>query len=51
MLGEDRMLGTRLFRGNSSIDNEIWIYTNKTLIFVKTRDDKISKTLIRSKKY
>ena len=39
------------FKGNSNIDKEILIYTNKTLIFVETRDDKLSKTSIRSKKY
>ena len=35
--------------GNSIIDNEILIYPNKTPIFVETRDDKLSKTSIRSK--
>ena len=33
------------------LDNEILMYTNKTSIFVETRDDKLSKTSIRSKKY
>ena len=35
----------------STVDNEILIYVNKTLIFVEARVHKLSKTSIRSKKY
>ena len=40
-----------LCKGHSTVDSRDLLKPNKTSIFVETRDDKLSKTSIRSKKY